>query len=90
MSGGSLDYLYDDVSRLAVKLSHAQRTLNDAAKTSNPDVRKRLGALAAWLDDAIDELNRVERPLHDAEWFMSGDYSEDTLLKHSWKWYKEA
>ena len=88
MSGGHYDYSYQNINTLADRID------GDIERRAQPNIDSYDGStIPAERPDILELMRRVAGTLrmasqmaHDVEWYMSGDYGDDTLLECADKW----
>ena len=89
MSGGHYNYAYSTVHDCADAIEDDVRTRTDAHKDRYGYESEPLPPdILALMRKAAATLRLAAQMAHDIEWYMSGDYGDDTLRKCAAEWGK--
>lgn len=75
MSGGSYEYLYSKVLVDTAITGLIGRMATDMKGEKYYTIAAYLDAVLTKFDEAVDLFNRLEKVMHDYEWYCSGDIS---------------
>ena len=88
MSGGHYNYAYSTINDLKEHLKEdiEKHSVDIKDKYSEDICKAYPKEVLDVMKKCFDILNQACRAAHDVEWFMEGDYGDDTFLECSKKW----